>query len=535
MTLVPCSYATPSAFEGTADAARIHLTADGRRPVRFNGRVVRQVALLRFALRALGRVIWSADDWTGEGALAERIMDPVVTVHTDRLFVEGFSRDQSVLVRLSLDRSLFETEGEVRTGTTNIDFTAWFWAALGEMRSSRETWLRIDPLGVAVRTMGFGGRFEPKVEVPDEWIRAFLQVQAAMNRPGPRLGVRPVDLVAALRYLGFNRARVSPRALRFELEPGADARLVLEPWEWTVPLVGASHTQVERRVIRTWGRRRLEYLTPLLPFADRVDIHLRGRAMPSFYVVQLPGMTFTLGLSGWSEQSWSRDAGWDVGRSRAGGPELEAALLHRLEAAEACGEAELAEATGSPLAAVGAGLDRLCRSGLVFRDLDTGGYRHRVLFAEPLPEARIHPPDPRMGQAAEWLGSGRVRVTRCEVEENHRTRRWTTPDGPVCRTVVHRDWRVQGTVHDQSGVEVVLNEAGRVLFVTCGCRQFREHRLALGPCAHALALIQATEESRVDGPSSLPSVSGVVGGLPPVGRAVEEGDGETEEEGAGDG
>ena len=47
----------------------------------------------------------------------------------------------------------------------------------------------------------------------------------------------------------------------------------------------------------TWGRRRLNLIEPLLPFATSVDIYLKGRGLPSFYAVKLPDMTFVLGLS----------------------------------------------------------------------------------------------------------------------------------------------------------------------------------------------------------------------------------------------
>ena len=49
-----------------------------------------------------------------------------------------------------------------------------------------------------------------------------------------------------------------------------------------------------------WGRKRLSLLEPLLPFAERVDVYLKGRALPTFYAVKLPGVTFVLGLSGWT-------------------------------------------------------------------------------------------------------------------------------------------------------------------------------------------------------------------------------------------
>ena len=308
-------YAMPSVFESTRERDALGFAANARRPVRFHGRAVRNIPMLRFALRALGEAIWSSDLWMAEGEYMAWTLDPVITVHPDRIFLEAFSQDQSVYAALILDAAMFQSDGEVRTGTTNIDFSAWLWGALGEMRSSRETWFRVEAGGFELKTKGAGGRFEQKVELPESWVRGFLQTSGAMAMPGTRLEVRPVDLLSAIRFLRYTKAKVSPRALRYEFVPGGEARLILEPWEHEIRLRGVEHNYTEPRVIRTWGRRRLKLIEGLLPFAHRVDIYLKGRALPSFYAVKLPDMTFVLGLSGWSEQGWSgvlRGLGPDV-------------------------------------------------------------------------------------------------------------------------------------------------------------------------------------------------------------------------------
>jgi hypothetical protein len=136
-------YASPSVFESDRERALLGVSSNVRRPVRFHGRVTRSVPLLRFALRALGEAIWSNDIWLTQGEFGSWILDPVITIHPDRLFFEAFSQDQSVHAMLVLSPGMFATEGEVITGTTNIDFSAWLWGALNELRSSRETWLRV--------------------------------------------------------------------------------------------------------------------------------------------------------------------------------------------------------------------------------------------------------------------------------------------------------------------------------------------------------------------------------------------------------
>jgi len=498
-------YATPSVFESERDRALLGLSANARRPVRFHGRVVKNTFLLRFALRALGETIWSDDTWFSEGG----ILDPVITVHPDRIFFEAFSQDQSVYASLIVDPALFEAEGEVRTGTTNVDFTAWLWAALSELRSSRETWLRVEAAGFEVKTKGAGGRFQQKVDLPESWVRGFLQLQGAMAMPGTRLSVRPVDLLSAIRFLRYTKAKLSPRALRYEFDPGQEARIVLEPWEHVVPLRGSEHNYTEPRRIRTWGRRRLKLIEGLLPFAERVDIYLKGRALPSFYAVKLPGMTFVLGLSGWSGQRWTESGSFDLLSGLAGnGESILTSVLEQLSARYVATVNDLAETLRQPRDVVSHALERLCRQGRAIYDVEARAFRHRELFEQPIDEAKLYPPDARRERAQAFLNRKEVRVGYCEPQETRKVRKLPSPEGMMSREVIYRDWRVVGSVGGVSTVEIVVNDLNRILFGKCGCEFFRENLLNKGPCEHMLALFVASQDRRQDLPTSVAATEG---------------------------
>lgn len=483
-------YASPSALSSDRDRAMLSLTCSAQRPVRFHARVKPEaVFLLRTALRALGQVVWSADLWQA----GDFVLDPIMTVHPDRLFCEVFSGDQSAYAQLVLDHSLFEPEGEVAFGTTNVDFTGWLWAALGEMRSSRETWFRLGPEGFAVETSGAGGRFEKKVDVPPAWVAGFLQVQAAMAMAGTRFRARPVDLMAAIRYLSAVKSKVSPRALRYEFEPDQPVQLVLEPWEYKIRLKGSEHGFDRSKVVRVWGRRRLRLLEPLLPFAEAVDVYLKGRAMPSFYVVHLPGMRFELGLTGWSGQRFTAPGGFSLLVAPAPpDPNLEQRLARDYHLP--------ATPDNDPA------LFEACRQGRAIYDLEAREYRHRVLFDQP-PDL---PVDAVAEEAAALVAAGQVEVT-CQPRQTTRVQRLKGPHANEQREIVYRDWVFDGRAGDQSEVHLVVSEMGRVLFGRCGCRQFQEQLLAAGPCVHMVALFAAGREAMQDGPSSLPLPEGVDG------------------------
>lgn len=511
--IVYVDYASPSLLDSTADATNVAVAANMRRPVRFHGRVRDHGFILRIALRTLGELIWSNDMWFGEAG----ILDPVITVHPDRVFFEAFSQDQSVYGALIVDPKLFETMGEVVTGTTNIDFSAWLWGALGEMRTSRSTTFRIGPEGFEVKTSTAGGRFEKKVDLPGNWVRGFLQVQAAMGLPGTVVRAKPIDLLAALRILRNTKAKVSPRGLRYEFEPGQDVKLVLEPWEHTVTFEGATHNYTEHKTTRVWGRRRLKLIEGLLPFADSVDIYLKGRALPSFYAVKLPGMTFLLGLTGWSGSGFTGTGGFDLLATGADedAPKLPAAL-DLLRKNYHVSIDQMATALGVDKTAASRILVRLCRQGRAMFDVEARDYRHRELFETPADEATYFPPDVRQEMAQAILDKGEAKMTSCTVEETRKVRQYRDPQTgaakeKIVREVVYRDWRVLGEVADQKPVEIAVNDNGRIIFGRCTCQFFADNLMNQGPCEHMLALFKVSESERKDQPSSLPADASALG------------------------
>src|SRR5215470_1295736 len=492
--IVLVDYASPSVLESTRDAATVGFSTNLRRRVRFHGLVREHGFILRIALRALGEAIWSNDTWIAQSDL----LDPVITVHRDRIFFEAFSQDQSAYVSLIVDPSVFESMGEVVSGTTNIDFTAWLWGALGEMRSSRSTVLRIGPEGFDVRTSAAGGRFEKKVEIPESWVRGFLQVQAAMGMPGTRLSVKPIDLLAAVRFLRYAKAKVSPRAIRYEFEPGQCARLVLEPWERVVPLEGAEHNYSELKSTRVWGRRRLKLIEGLLPFAEGVDSYLKGRALPSFYAVKRPGMTFLLGLTGSSESGFTGTGGFDLlAEAAAGNDTMLDPALSLLRQRQHASIDEVAAALSIDKVAASRVLVRLCRQGRVMFDVESQEYRHRELFEIPADEEKYFPPDRRQELAAAFLAEKKVHVATCNVEETKKLRSFKDPNTgeakqKIVREITYRDWRIIGAVAEQDPVEIVINDNGRIIFGRCTCPHFAEHLMNQGPCEHMLALFKAS-------------------------------------------
>ena len=167
--------------------------------------------------------------------------DPVITVARDVLFFECFSADESSYGCLTVDRNIFTAQRDVALGTTNVDYSYALYEQFQKLRSYRETRFTIDPAGFEVQTQQSADYREEKIDLPQSWLRGFMQLQSAMSLPMRRVPVSREGLYNVLAWLKRHRAARSPRAVRFELEPGQPVAIVLEPWEQRIVLHGTPY------------------------------------------------------------------------------------------------------------------------------------------------------------------------------------------------------------------------------------------------------------------------------------------------------
>lgn len=518
---VALSYAAPSGVETGGGRARVRLAGARERPrVRWRG-AVRDPIALREALLCLHDVAIADLRWRPPAARAEfdawlqgwldlrgaaerarldagrrralehrwaevrqawAVLDPVVSVHPDQVTFEAFSRDGGAYVRVGVDRAgLDEPPGEeVVLGTTNVDFSAGLYEAVRRLRSIWRTELALGD-DVVVETEGAAVHREKKVALPDAWVRGFVQLGAASLLDAVKVELLPVHLHDVCRALRLRRAKVSPRALRWELTPGQPAALVYEPWERRVVLTGSSHDAPEPRVIRVWGRDRLRLLERAIPLARRFVVHLLGRGLPYFVTARGPALDVTLGLSGWTRSDWSSTARLDalVARRRGSeGPDGPDGPLTWLERHRLGTPDEVARGAGASVAEVHASLVGAASRGLVVFDLLRGAYRYRPLLDRPLPPGATLGDDPEEVTARALVARGAVVVTGARRDLDGTTR------------VTGR--AVEDAAHGYAP-EVSLSDDGRVAGADCGCFHARQHGLKLGPCAHQRALLLVYE------------------------------------------
>ena len=109
-------------------------------------------------------------------------------------FFECFSRDELACGRLSCDHDTFKRIGDISYGTTNIDYSHALYDESQKIRSYRTTSLAIDPKGFDVQTTGEEVYREEKIDLPDSWVRGFLQVSSAMALPAHVVELHPMDM-----------------------------------------------------------------------------------------------------------------------------------------------------------------------------------------------------------------------------------------------------------------------------------------------------------------------------------------------------
>lgn len=394
--------------------------------------------------------------------------DPVITVAHDVVFFECFSTDESSYGCLSVSREAFGHDPDARLGTTNVDYSWDLYHHFQSLRSYRQTRFLIDPAGFEVKTSEQPDYREEKIDLPGGWLRGFMTTQEAMGMTGLTVSLSREAVYSVLAFLKRNKAKTSPRAVRFELTPGKPPVIVLEPWEQRIVSYGTRYDGPATESIRIWGARRLLVLARMLPLVERFDVTLLGTGLPSFWVGRMGEMQLTLGLSGWTTNDWTRGSALDLLAPPA---TITEGLLTRvsrlLQEKRSMTLANLQSETMAPAAGVMAALRRLAFAGQVIHDLPNGVYRFRQVMPMALDVAQLGPENAELNGARQLLLNGKARLDSTEQMEK----------GAL----------LTGTV-ESTPVEILVDLDGRIRRGKCLCGHFRKFGIRNGPCRHMIAL-----------------------------------------------
>ncbi|MGI9386874.1 MAG: SWIM zinc finger family protein [Methyloligellaceae bacterium] len=396
------------------------------------------------------------------------VLDPVIAVHPDEISFECFSTDESTYGRLSCDLELFDDVGEFQNGVTNVDYSWDLYHAFQQIRSYRKTELRIEQAGFTASTEQGQEIFEQKIDLPDTWVKGFLQVSSAMTLPSHRVKFHPMDIHNLCFFLRRRKERHSPRSIRISLKPSAAVEMLFEPWNETLACPRAVYSGSQEIEIRLWGRRRLLILERLVPLAKSFEFHLLGTGLPCFIVADLGPMKFTLGLSGWTANDWSRAGQFDLlAPRRRTSTDVRERVFETIKQRWLGDIGEIADGAGVERADAASALTALAQHGQVMFDLDKQLWRFRELTREALPFEQLRFQSDEERHADELINKGLVDVKR-------------TSERSAEGTVVE-----EGRQHD---VTISIDDDDRLVGATCECFFYKKNRLRRGPCQHILAL-----------------------------------------------
>ena len=396
------------------------------------------------------------------------LLDPVISVHPDCVIFEAFSIDESSYGRVSVPMENLETFGETTFGTTNIDFSQKLADEIYRVRSYRPAWLKVAYEQVELST-NTGSSIEKKIDLPSTWVRGFLQVQSASTLPGTMLTLDAQTLNEVLAVLTQQKAKRSPRSLRFQLTKNKKPSIIIEPWGIEVQEHTHVYTGDFEGEIKIWGRRRLSVLTDVLPHADKVQIKLLGTGMPSYWSVEIDGHRFDLGLSGWTANDWAKKANFDLLASAASSNLDDVNLVETKLMEKLAGTPEdFSQWLMMPKSNATFALQELCKNGQAMYDPILGLYRRRQLLQQDI---KIEKPeeDERLKYANQLLKDKKVAITATTKEKDRKT----------------YDATVEGK--NTFKPKITIDADGRINRAECTCGHFRQHKLRQGPCSHILA------------------------------------------------
>lgn len=420
------------------------------------------------------------------------VLDPVITVHPDEVFFECFSKDESSYGRLNANFEVFKNVGEFACGTTNVDYSSALYDEFQKIRSYKTTKLEVDPSGFEVQTGEDESHKEVKIDLPDSWVRGFLQVSSANALPAVAVNLHPMDVHNICFILRRRKELVGPRSMRYQLKPGEPVTIVFDPWGTVLECPRSIYEGDREEEIRVWGRRRIHILERLIPVAKQFTVQLLGKGMPSFYTADLGDMTFTLGLSGWTSNDWSSSGNFDLLAPRAEvDSQTKQMVFNALKENWFESPDSLASRLGLDRSVVLGALAAYTQAGRAIWDGHNGVYRVRELTREPLPMEQLRFANDREQSAMRFLDGNRVKIGSGFLDSDNVQ--------VLSGTVRDKDKTFQPSLR--------IDPDERIIEADCTCNWHQQNKLRKGPCEHILALrLQHARQSR---PQSRLAISSV--------------------------
>ena len=416
------------------------------------------------------------------------VLDPVITVHKDKVSFEAFSVDESTYGCLSIDMDEFEMLQEPKLGTTNIDFSYKLAREIERFRTYNEVNLSVNPEGFSVESGVMPQHIEKKIDLPETWIKGFNQVSAAASLGGIEIEITKADMYDICSFLRRHKAKESPRYMKWILEPGKNIEILFEPFKETLTL-NSIYNGEKRREEKIWGRRRWLVVEKIIPICDSFTVRLLGFGMPQFIIGNMGTMHMTIGFTSWSSNDWVKGTAFNImgGFIGEGNYNKVYELLKEKRALSI--DEIMSSLKESSKSQCQAGIGMLLKKGEGYYDPVDDVVRFRRLMSEPLPEEMYETTQTELNvqkHINEGLDNLRIKVN--DEGEYVFTHSMKTPNPKKGKWKYYRtpDYDRE---YDDTETELRIDEDGAITYVKCDCKEFKKGAGNISdPCEHILAL-----------------------------------------------
>lgn len=444
------------------------------------------------------------------------VLDPVISVQEDGVIFEAFSMDESTYGRVTLPKEELILNEEMQRGTTNIDFSKSLAEEFDRVRSYRPLELNVG-FKEANFSTNISSTIEKKIDLPESWINGFLEVQSASSMNKTSVHFSPSTISDLISVIERKKDNVSPKSIKFFLEPGKKPIIDIEPWGIKIKehqhVFGGSQT----KEIRIWGRKRLKILKELLPQATELRVDLLGTGLPSFWCIRTNNINLDLGLSGWSANDWSSQAKFALLSNIHHVSETDIQkVANALFQSNGLEIKHIVDKTKLDSLNVTHALTKLCSRGQAMYDFHKDIYRWRELF--PLDMVSKEKIEPKIFKdALKIIQSGQLTITNqtnevfgkkyiAEVtnesaKPSQKETNENIPNVISIDTVKAEEYVNTATDFLQNKVEQAKNPKKHTLEITldsnndvhsmnCSCIEYQKTHLKKGPCVHIIALLK---------------------------------------------
>ena len=444
------------------------------------------------------------------------VLDPVISVQEDGVIFEAFSMDESTYGRVTLPKEELILNEEMQRGTTNIDFSKSLAEEFDRVRSYRPLELNVG-FKEANFSTNISSTIEKKIDLPESWINGFLEVQSASSMNKTSVHFSPSTISDLISVIERKKDNVSPKSIKFFLEPGKKPIIDIEPWGIKIKEHQHVFNGNQTKEIRIWGRKRLKILKELLPQATELRVDLLGTGLPSFWCIRTNNINLDLGLSGWSANDWSSEVKFALLSNIHHVSEADIQkVANALFQSNGLEIKHIVDKTNLDSLNVTHALTKLCSRGQAMYDFHKDIYRWRELF--PLDMVSKEQIEPKIFKdALKIIQSGQLTITNqtnevfgkkyiAEVtnESAQPEQKETNENKPTVisiGTVKAAEYVNTATDFLQNKVEqskspkkhtleITLDSNNDVHSMNCSCIEYQKTHLKKGPCVHIIALLK---------------------------------------------